>query len=251
MRLAVFVAIACTCLGLSALFLPTGELVVRQPLATHRVEKSLYELGKSTGAVRRFLARYRSSTARKLGEKALDKVTPHLPGALRSRAEDVQEAAAVLDGLRDEDIDTAGTIMSTTLWSLLSLQVLLVLLLQGTGLQTGRARLVVAALVSLVVSGLGVGIYLALVKIVEAANAELEGQVFSLRTGAYLLPIATVAAALAVLAAIIGHTLGRRALARAAAAPMPGGAAPGSPYSQGAPSQGWPQGPGGGAPPAT
>jgi hypothetical protein len=219
-RIAGFIAITCCCLGLSSLFMPTGQLLVKQPLATHRVERSLYQLGKSTSAVRRFLDAYRSSRVKKVGAKALDKVAPHLPGGLRSRAGDVQEAIAILDGLRDDDIDTAGKVMATTLWTLLTLQVLLILLLQGTDVGTGRLRVAAAVVSAVAVAAIAVGVHLALREIVAAANVELEREVFTLRNGAYLLPAAGLGAAVATIGFAISHTIARRRLARQALPPV-------------------------------
>lgn len=209
MRVAGIAAIVCTCLSLAAVFLPSGELVIREPMATHRAARSLYELGKSSGAVRGFLARYRTSAAKKFGVKALDKIAPHLPDRYRAQAAEVQDALTVLDGLQDRDIDTAGKVMTATLWTLISLQVLLILLLQGTEATTSRGRVYFALAVAVLTTAVALGVYVALLHIVAAANAELERDLFRLRTAAWLLPATALAATVAVVAMIVGHARAR------------------------------------------
>ena len=221
MRIAGMAAIVCTCLSLAALFLPSGELVIREPMATHRAARSLYELGKSSGAVRGFLAKYRTSTAKKLGAKALDKLAPHLPDRYRGPAAELQDALTVLDGLRDRDIDTAGKVMTTILWSLISLQVLLILLVQGTEATTSRIRIYLALLIALLATAVAIGVYLALQRIVATANAELERELFRLRSGSWLLPASALAATVAVVAWLVGHARARGQLRAIAAAPSP------------------------------
>ena len=208
-RIATIIAVVATCLSLASMFLPTGELIIREPMATHRAARSLYDLGKSTGAVRGFIASYRSSQVKKIGVKALDRLAPHLPGRLQSQAAEVQEAVAVLDGLRDEDITTAGKVMAVTLWTLISLHVLLILLLQGTDVDTRRARVIFALMVSLLTTACAIGVHVALRRIVEAANLELDRQMFALRSGAYLLPLAALVSLATVVATVVTHTLAR------------------------------------------
>ena len=215
MRVAGIAAIVCTCLSLAAVFLPTGELVIHEPMATHRAARSLYELGKSSGAVRGFLDRYRTSATKKFGVQALDKLAPHLPDRYRAQAAEVQDALTVLDGLQDRDIDTAGTVMTVTLWTLISLQVLLILLVQGTEVTTHRGRMYLALVVAVLMSAVAFGVYVALQRIVATANAEVERDVFRLRTAAWLLPTTALAAMVAVVAWLIAHGRARRSVARA------------------------------------
>ena len=224
-RVATIVAIVATCLSLASMFLPTGELIIREPMATHRAARSLYDLGKSTGAVKGFIASYRASKVKKIGAKVLDRVAAHLPGRLQSQAAEIQEAVAVLDSLRDEDITTAGKVMAVTLWTLISLHVLLILLLQGTDVATSRLRVLLALAVAVVTAAVAVGVHVALRRIVAAANVELEREMFALRTGAYLLPLAAIIALATVIATVVTHTLARRRRA-ARLAPPPAPLAP-------------------------
>lgn len=219
-RVAAIVAVVCACVSLGSVFLPTGELVIREPMATHRAARSLYELGKSSGAVRGFLAHYRSSSAKKIGVKALDKLAPHLPDRWRSPADDVREAVSILDGLQDRDIDTAGKVMSAVLWTLISLHVLLILLVQGTDVDTRRARVILALVVAVVTAAVAIGVYVALRRIVDTANTELEREMFGLRTGAYMLPLAAALALATVIAMTVAHAIARRGRPPVAAPPL-------------------------------
>ncbi|HVV84358.1 MAG TPA: hypothetical protein VHE35_14925, partial [Kofleriaceae bacterium] len=208
--IATITAIVAACLSLASVFLPTGELVIREPMATHRAERSLYELGRSSGAVRNFVAAFRSSAAKRVGMKVLDRVAPHLPGRLGSDAADLRDAVTILDGLKDRDIDTAGEVMTATLWTLIALHVLLVLLLQGTDVETSRARVILSLVVAVVTAAVAIGVHVALTEIVDAANAELERHLFTLRSGAYLLPLGATIALATVLATAVTHALARR-----------------------------------------
>ena len=222
-RIATIAAIVATCFALGSVFLPTGQITVKGPTVTHTAARSLYDLGKSTGAVRSFLHSFRSSTAKKIGVKVLDKLSPHLRGRVGEQADEIREAVAILDGLRDRDIDTAGKVMAGVLWTLIALNVLLVLLLQGTDASTSRARVWSSCVLAFIAAAVAVGVYVALTRIVATANAELERDLFALRTGAYLLPIAAVVALATVVAMTIAHVIarGRRAAAGPAPVAMP------------------------------
>lgn len=209
-RVSAIVAIVCTCLSLAAVFLPTGEVAIRSPAATHRAARSLYELGKSSGSVRSFLASFRASPAKKLGVKALDRLADHLPGRVAEQAEELRVAVAVLDSLEDRDIDRAETVMAVALWTLISLHVLLVLLVQGTDVGTSRARVILALVTALVTAAFAVGVYVALDRIVSTANAEVGRAMFALRGGAFLLPVGALLALSTAIAVMVTHTLARR-----------------------------------------
>ena len=220
-RVATIAAIAITCLSVASLFLPTGELAVRQATTTTSASRSLYDLGKSTGEVRSFIDAYRASAVKRLGARALDRVAPHLSGRLGERAAEVQEAVAILDGIEDRHIDTAGKVMAGTLWTVISLHVLLILLLVGTDAGTGRARVVITVIVAVLNSMVALGVYVALDRIVTTANAELARNMFALRSGAYLLPVAAAVALAAVTVVAITHGAARRRRRELAALPPP------------------------------
>lgn len=186
-----------------AVFLPAAQLTIGGRLTQHRTSASFFELGRSQGAVEHFLKTYRQSTAKKIGAKVLDKVTPRLRGRAQSGAVDVQDALATLDSLRDEDVRTVGTIAAVTLWTLLGLNLALLALLYGVSVRSARLRIAAAALVALLAAAMGAAIYLVLRRVVDEANAELGANLLDLRGGAYLIPIATSLAGLSVLVVVI------------------------------------------------
>lgn len=217
-RVVTILAIVCTCLSLASVFLPSGELTIRQPTATHRAARSLYELGRSSDQVRAFIDGFRASPAKRVGVKALDRLSPHLGGRVGGRvgsrlgeqAADVREAVAILDGLDDEELDTAGTVMATVLWSLIGLHVLLVVLLMGTDVGTRRARVVGALVVAVLTAAMAIGVFVALDQLVDAANAEVGRAIFALRPGAYLLPAAALLSLAVMVAVVVTHAAARR-----------------------------------------
>lgn len=209
-RVTTIVAIVFACLTLAAVFLPSGELVISEPMATHRAERSLYELGKSSSSVRRFIAGFRSSTAKKLGVQALDRLAPHLSGRVAEEASELRDAVAILDGLEDRDLEKAGEVMAATLWTLISLNVLLVLLLQGTDVGTSRVRVILSLVLAVLAAAVAVGIYVALVRIVATGNSEVGRAIFALRSGAFLLPVAALVALATVIAVVVTHAVARR-----------------------------------------
>ena len=222
MRVTVSAAILCAALCIIGVFLPAGHLGLRtrvgrldigSRVGTVSTSRSLYQLGVNSDAVRDFVDRYRQSTGRKLGGKALDKVAPRLPDALRWRAEELQYMNASLDAIRDEDLETVGTATAATMWSLLGLDVLAIILLFGIGARTSRLRVAAALVVSLLAAALAVAVYLVLGRVVLEANRELRSELFSLRGGAHLMPAAAVASFAATVATLVLYIRARGRLA--------------------------------------
>jgi hypothetical protein len=216
-RLAASAAIVCALLCMVGVFLPAGQLDTGNRLVSHRTSQSLFQLGKSTDAVRAFVARYQQSTARKLGAKALDKLAPRLPGRLQSRAADVQDLNATLDAIRDEDVELVGKVTAATLWSLLGANLLVIALLFRLRARSSRLRVAAALLASLLTAALAVAVYLVLDRVVLEANREIGRPLFALRAGAYLMPAAAVAGFAAVVVTLIAYV-------RARSGPAPAGA---------------------------
>lgn len=217
----VFVSVCC-----AGVLLPAGEVDIAGPSMIQHSSISLYQLGKSKESVRAFLHGYRDSTTRKVGAKVLGKVAPHLRGRARADVADVRDTMEVLDTIKDEDIETVGTITSATMWTLLALNAVAALLVYGVTAATSRLRLGAALVAALLAATIGVGIHLVLRRVVAEANTELGRDLFSLRVGAFVIPIAAVAAAGAMIALLVAHTRERRALAAAAAAPYAGAGGP-------------------------
>lgn len=215
-------AILCACLCVIGVFLPAGEVAVKTPLSTHARAASLWELGHSTGAAKKFLDRYRKSYAKRIGAKVLDKVGSRLHGKLGSGVADVQDAMSTLDELKDSDVDTVGTAIAAVMWGLAGLCALVIALAYGADVTSGRARMVAAGVVALLVAVVGVAVHLVLRRVVAEANGELGHALFGLRGGAYMIPLAAIGAAVSVAAMVIAYVRVRAA----ARPPMPPPAAP-------------------------
>ena len=220
MRIAAQAAVVCALACGLGVFLPAARLDVGGRLALGPTSRSFYQLGQSTDEVRGFLARYRQSTAKYVGSRALDKLAPRLPGRLQSPSRDVQDAIATLDELRDEDVKTVGTIAAATMWSLLALNLLVIALVFGTDGRTRRLRVAAALAVSIVTAVVAVAVHAVFRIVVAEANAEVGSAILTLRGGAYLMPLAAVASTVAVIAWFVSYVRIRgklRAVAIAAA----------------------------------
>ena len=149
MQLAVRAAILCACLCVVGIFLPAGQVSVRTPVSTHTRAASLYDLGARKDAAKDFLHKYRGSTARKLGAKAIDKLAGKLRGGrIRDGVVDAQDAMATLDALEDDDVETVGAIIVAVMWSLIGLNALTIALVWGAHVGSRRVRIAAAAVVS-------------------------------------------------------------------------------------------------------
>lgn len=214
MRAAVWAYLVCAFLCVVAVFLPAGELTIgAAPVAKHE-SLSLYDASNSQETVEEVLAKYRGSKGRQVGAAVLGKVAPHLKGKAASGASDITDAMDALDSLRDEDVKTVGTVATATMWTLLGLQVVAALLLFGVATMSSRLRVVGALVATAASAAIGVAILLVLQRVVAEANRELELDLFSLRVGAYLIPLAACAGLAAVIAVLVLQTRERRALRR-------------------------------------
>jgi len=213
-RAAVWIYIVCAFVCVVGVFLPAGELTIGPPAVARHEAVSLYQVSNSQSTVQSVLAKYRGSKTRVVGAVVLGKVAPHLKGKVREGASDVQDAMDALDSLKDEDVKTVGTITSVTMWTLLALQVLTALVLFGITTMTSRWRIVGALVATALSAAIGVAILLVLQRVVAEANQEIELEMFSLRIGAYLIPIAACAGLAAVVAVLVMQVRDRAALAR-------------------------------------
>lgn len=220
MQLAVRAAILCACLCVVGIFMPAGQVSVRTPVSTHTRAASLYDLGARKDAAKDFLHKYRGSMARKLGAKALDKLAGKLRGGrIRDGVVDAQDAMATLDALKDEDVDTVGTIIVAVMWSLIGLNVLTIALVYGAHVGSRRVRIAAVAAASTVTTLAAIAVHLVLARVATEANREIGATLFSLRGGAYMMPLAAIAGSIAVGVMLVGYLRSRARLAAAATAP--------------------------------
>ncbi len=210
MRVAAWVFAVCVLGCLVGVMIPAVMLDVGAAPVVQPTSISYFRLATSKDAARRFIDDYRGSRTRKVGVKVLRKVAPHLRGQVRADVADVQSTLDTLDQIRDEDIETVGTISTATMWTLLGLHLVVAALIFGVTVHTSRVRLAGAVVAALLAGALALAIHVALRRIVAAANDEVGRALFSLRAGAYLIPVASVVAACAILALIVAHTRARR-----------------------------------------
>ena len=105
-------------------------------------------------------------------------------------------------------------------WEVPLLEGLFVLLGQGIDVATRRARVILALVVAVVTAAVAIGVYVALRRIVDTAKTELEREMFGLRTGAYMLPLAAALALATVIAMTVAHAIARRGRPPVAAPPL-------------------------------
>ena len=219
MRAAVWAYLVCAFICIVAVFLPAGQMAIGPPALAKRESLSLYQVANSQESVQAILKKYRGSTSRAVGGVVLGKVAPHLKGRAASSASDVRDAMDALDSLKDEDVKTVGKITSATMWTLIALQVVAALLLFGVATVTSRVRVIAALFATAISAAIGVAILLVLQRVVLEANKELELEMFSLRLGAYLIPIAACAGLASTIAVLVLQTRERRAWARGPSGP--------------------------------
>jgi len=215
-RAAVWVYIVCAFVCVVAAFLPAGQIAIGAAGMEKHEGVSLYQIANSQETVESVLAKYRGSKTRVVGAVVLGKVAPHLKGRAASGASDVQDAMDALDSLEDEDVKTVGKVASITMWTLLALQVLTAIVLFGVTAMTSRFRIVGALALAALSAVIAVAILLVLQRVVAEANKEIELQMFSLRVGAYLIPVAACAGLASVIAILVLQIRERAAIARPA-----------------------------------
>jgi lysylphosphatidylglycerol synthetase-like protein (DUF2156 family) len=197
-RVASWTFVLCTALGAVAVFLPSIELRGAGEVTKH-AQLSLHAASTDRELVRKLIAAYHGNSKRHLGATFLHKVTPRASGRPRAALEDARDAMDTLDDVSDDDVRTAGTIFTIALWTLLGLDAVMAGLVFGE-LMRGvfrRGRLVVALAASVVVAAIAIALHLACREAVWQANDEVGRTALVLAAGAYVLPIAAVAALIA------------------------------------------------------
>jgi hypothetical protein len=182
-------------LGMIGVFLPSVAVEVGGVALSHRAEVSLYRAESNREVVRKWLASYGRSGGKRIGGALLPVLLPHTHGAINDHLDDVNSAMDTLKDVHDDDVKTAGVVLQVLLWGFLGLHVLaggLVL----RGLVSGREHrggaLAVAAVVTVIVGLVGVGLYFAWGAAVFEINDEIGKEVVGLAIGAYVSPVAAI-----------------------------------------------------------
>ena len=213
MRIAGWIFVVSTVLGLAGVFLPSVEPTVAGVGLGTRTSLSLYQLNSNRERVRRMIASYHRAPWHGLGQAVAGALIPKLGRHLGGALDDTAAAAATLDEVRDADVATAATVLRIVLWVFLALQATMLAIMFGQGLQARpRTRHIVGALVmSVLVTALAIALRLVLDEVVVEANDELGAHVVRLGVGAVLTQWASIAGLVAIVAALALHVRhGRR-----------------------------------------
>lgn len=196
MRLASWGFVLCAVLIVAGVFAPCLDLRPGGTSLSRRTRVSLYRIASDRALARRLLAAYRGSSRREIGGKTVRAVAPWLAGRSRTAAEDVRDALDTLDDLSDDDVRWAGAAFTDALIALVALDAAMALIVfaalmrEREGRGSRIAALVAAALVAL----LALALHLVCREAVWQANDEVGFATLALGPGAYLLPLAAIAA---------------------------------------------------------
>jgi len=215
-RVASWAFVLCAALVAIGVFLPSIDVQLAGRAVSKRARLSLYAASTDRELVRKVIAGYHGNSKRHLGAAVLHKVTPRTSGRPRAALEDARDAMDTLDDVSDDDVRTAGTIFTIALWTLLGLDAVMAGLVFGDLMRGAyrRSRMIGALAASVVVAALAIALHLACREAVWEANDEVGHSALVLAAGAYVLPIAAVAA----LVAAIVLVARRRPTARTAGA---------------------------------
>jgi hypothetical protein len=193
-RVACWVLLLCTALGAVGVFLPSVEIGAGAAIS-RRTRVSLYTASSERETVRRLLAAYHMSGKRELGGDMLRTASSRVGGRLRGAIEDARDAMATLDEVSDDDVRTAGTVFTVTLWALLALEAAIVLLVLPQVMRRvyRRGRLVAALIAAAAVAAIAIALHAVCRETVWQANDELGVTTLRLAVGAYVIPLAAIA----------------------------------------------------------
>ncbi len=199
MRVASWAFVLCAALGAAGVFLPGIDLRFGGRAVTRRAQLSLHAASTDRELVRSLIAAYHRNSRRQLGAQLVRTVTPRASGRPRAALEDARDAMATLDEVSDDDVRTAGTVFTIVLWALLGLDAVMAGLVFGE-LMSGayrRGRLIAALAASVAAAAIAIALHLACREAVWEANDEVGRTTVVLAAGAYVIPIAAVAALVA------------------------------------------------------
>jgi hypothetical protein len=201
-RVASWMFVLCAVLCVIGVFLPSIQLRPGGAAVSKRVELSLYKVASDRAVARRLIAVYRASHHRQLGADLVHGVSSRVGGRARAALDDARDALTAVDDVSDDDVRTAGIALVAALCALLGLDALMVALVFGELMRGSRrrGRYIVVVVASVIAAAIAVALHLACREAVWQANDEVGRSALSLGPGAYVLPIAALAAfALAVL----------------------------------------------------
>lgn len=206
MRVASWAFVACMLFGVIAVFLPSVQVEVSGTAVSRRATLSLYRAETNREVVRRWLQGYGRSQSKRVGGALVAVLLPHTKGAVNDHLDDVSSAMTDLEGVSDDDVKTAGRILTVLLWTIIALHVLAGgLVVRGLVQGARRASVIAALVLAVVIAAVGVGLHVGWAAAVFEVNDEIGHDVLGLASGAWVSPAAGLGALVAVIAILIGH----------------------------------------------
>jgi hypothetical protein len=195
-RVAAWVFVVATVVSAICLFVPSIQLTVKGSTVGKKGQLSLYQAESNREVVRRLVVAYHKSSGRDMGVALVEAMTPKVGGKLRGYLSDARDAMDTLDDVTEDDARLVGWILFAVVWGGLALHLAQAALMFGDAVNgTFRRNRVIAGVV---MSGFVALIAFALLAVsrnlVHQANDELGKSVVQLGPGAYLMPIASLAA---------------------------------------------------------
>ncbi len=229
MRIAAWVFLLCAVVSAAAVFMPNIEIQLGGKSLGKHMSLSLYDISTKRDDVRRFFAVYSAVHGKKKAEAVLGRLANHVGKRVKSHVDDVRDAMETLDEVTDQDVETVAKILTITMWSFLVVSGIMVALMFVETMRATlrRSRVIVALVMAVIAATVAVGIHITYRQVIAEANDELGGHPFALSVGAYVLPLAAIAALAAIVVALV--QLQRRVRLGSAAtqvAPPPGSAGP-------------------------
>ncbi len=211
MRLASWAFVACMLFGVIGVFLPSVQVEVSGTAVSHRATLSLYHAETNREVVRRWLQGYGRSQSKRIGGALVAVLLPHTKGAVNVHLDDVHSAMTDLEGVSDDDVKTAGLVLTAVLWTIIALHGLAGgLVVRGLVQGARRASVIVALMLTLVIAAVGVGLHVGWSAAVFEVNDEIGHDVLGLASGAWVSPVAGLGALGAMIVVLIGHLRPRR-----------------------------------------
>ncbi len=204
--MAAWLSIAFAVLSAIAVFLPGLEVEVGGVRLSRKTSLSLYKAAADRELARALLARYAHSAHREYGEKLADRLLEHGGShAKQLHVDDARDAMSTLDDVSDDDVKTAGRALVALTAVYLVLLAIPIGLLFGDTMRGSysRRRAIAAVPLLAVASAVAIAVHVGWRAAVFEANDELGAQSFALGSGAWLMPLAAVAALAAAIALLV------------------------------------------------
>jgi hypothetical protein len=216
-RIAAWILIVCTVLGVTGVFLPCAEVHVAGVAVSKRTEISLYAINRDRDLARALLTKYGKHRGR-LGQALAAAMLPHVRNHTREYADEAKSAMDSLDDVSDSDITMAGRLLTATIWAFLALQAIMAALVFADMMRSDqrRRRVIVPLVLAIVVAAIAIAIHFGLREAVWEANDDIGYNTIAMGIGGYMIPIAALGGFGAAIALVVLERK-RRALDRTSA----------------------------------